>query len=292
MLHPSYLLNPGDMFQVDIERVMTATGKPKRGAKEARKAPKLRLYKADMSKAKVEAASAEAAEAAEADEATEAAEEELDDEAIRKQNLQFFAELRKVAYDVGQHKRGSRLRAKQKQYLRELVREMKSVLGQAIPPQGVKSQMQAMFRYLSLTPAERENKKIGEVQQAVFDQLSKQQQEAEAADNKTKRWLRLGRSQQNAIRKALRDEANAGASSAVATDDNPYDLSKPYLTPWEPRDWMSPFAFIPRYLEVNQKICAAVYLRHPVARPGISEVPTPFSSKVSQLAFNWYLRRS
>ncbi|GAB1318912.1 Mitochondrial 37S ribosomal protein nam9 [Madurella fahalii] len=286
MLHPSYLLNPGDMFQVDIERVMTATGKPKRSAKEPRKVPKLRLYKADMNKAKAEGASAEVPEAA------EAAEEELDDEAIRKQNLQFFAELRKVAYDVGQYKRGSRLRAKQKQYLRELVREMKSVLSQAIPPQGVKSQMQAMFRYLSLTPAERENKQIGDVQQAVFDQLSKQQQEAEAADSKAKRWLRLGRSQQNAIRKALRDEAENRGSAAAATDDNPYDLSKPYLTPWEPRDWMSPFAFIPRYLEVNQKICAAVYLRHPVARPGISEVPTPFSSKVSQLAFNWYLRRS
>jgi hypothetical protein len=54
---------------------------------------------------------------------------------------------------------------------------------------------------------------------------------------------------------------------------------------------MSPFAFVPRYLEVNQNICAAVYLRHPVARPGLSEVPTPFSPTLSQLAFNWYLRR-
>lgn len=73
--------------------------------------------------------------------------------------------------------------------------------------------------------------------------------------------------------------------------ENPVDETKPYKTPWAPRRFMSPFAFIPRYLEVNQNICAAVYLRHPVARLGSAEVPTPFPSSLSQLAFNWYLRR-
>ena len=73
--------------------------------------------------------------------------------------------------------------------------------------------------------------------------------------------------------------------------ENPYDPSKPYVTPWRPRNYMSPFAFIPRYLEVNQSICSAVYLRHPVARRGSAEVPTPYPVEASQLAFNWYLRR-
>jgi hypothetical protein len=72
---------------------------------------------------------------------------------------------------------------------------------------------------------------------------------------------------------------------------NRRDASAPYATPWRPRDYMSAFAFIPRYLEVNQNVCAAVYLRHPVARPGLAEVPTPFHVETGQLAFNWYLRR-
>ena len=71
---------------------------------------------------------------------------------------------------------------------------------------------------------------------------------------------------------------------------NKRDAKAPYATPWRPRDYMSAFAFIPRYLEVNQNICAAVYLRHPVARPGLAEVPTPFHQETGQLAFNWYLR--
>jgi hypothetical protein len=73
--------------------------------------------------------------------------------------------------------------------------------------------------------------------------------------------------------------------------ENPSDTTKPYATPWRPRPYMSAFAFIPRYLEVNHNICSAVYLRHPVARPGLAEVPTPFPAETQQLAFNWYLRR-
>ncbi|KYK59621.1 30S ribosomal subunit S4 [Drechmeria coniospora] len=73
--------------------------------------------------------------------------------------------------------------------------------------------------------------------------------------------------------------------------ENPIDDSKPYATPWRPRPFMSAFAFIPRYLEVNPNICAAVYLRHPVARKGMAEVPTPFSYLTNQLTHNWYLER-
>lgn len=73
--------------------------------------------------------------------------------------------------------------------------------------------------------------------------------------------------------------------------ENPIDASKPYATPWRPRDFISPFAFIPNYLEVHQKVCSAVYLRHPVARPGLGEVPTPFHSETLGLAHNWYLKR-
>jgi len=91
---------------------------------------------------------------------------------------------------------------------------------------------------------------------------------------------------------ALTDEEQGRIAQLLNLDaENPIDPSKPYRTPWAPRKYLAPFAFIPRYLEVNQNICAAVYLRHPVARPGLSEVPTPFQYDVSQLAFNWYLRR-
>ena len=88
-----------------------------------------------------------------------------------------------------------------------------------------------------------------------------------------------------------RDAAILRQALDLATPTDLKDASKPYATPWRPREFMSAFAFIPRYLEVNHNICAAVYLRHPVARPGISEVPSPFSESVGTLAYTWYLRR-
>jgi ribosomal protein S4 len=87
------------------------------------------------------------------------------------------------------------------------------------------------------------------------------------------------------------DERRRLREALALARENPIDLTKPYATPWRPRDYMSAFAFIPRYLEVHHRICSAVYLRHPVARPGLGEVPTPFPSEMNALAFNWYLRR-
>jgi len=75
------------------------------------------------------------------------------------------------------------------------------------------------------------------------------------------------------------------------TRDKAFDPLKPYRTPWRPRYYLSAFAFIPKYLEVNHNIGHAVYLRDPVASPGLSEVPTPFHGETLQLAYNWFLRR-
>jgi ribosomal protein S4 len=86
-------------------------------------------------------------------------------------------------------------------------------------------------------------------------------------------------------------EDGAGVDKASSETSDNAAIARTPQGPWRPRPLMPAFAFIPRYLEVNQNVCSAVYLRHPVARPGLAEVPTPFPESLSQLAFNWYLRR-
>ncbi|BFZ61451.1 hypothetical protein YB2330_002517 [Saitoella coloradoensis] len=56
------------------------------------------------------------------------------------------------------------------------------------------------------------------------------------------------------------------------------------------RPYFAPFAFIPTYLEVSQASCSAIYLRDPIASPGISEVPSPFPQPIQALAYRWYVR--
>jgi len=63
-------------------------------------------------------------------------------------------------------------------------------------------------------------------------------------------------------------------------------------TPFLPPDFSTPFIFIPAYLEVSFPSCSAIYLRHPTARPGYSEIPTPYDAdgEVVRLAWEWYAK--
>ena len=62
------------------------------------------------------------------------------------------------------------------------------------------------------------------------------------------------------------------------------------LTPFNLPAYASPFIFIPAYLEVSFPTCSVVYVRHPTARPGYSEVATPYDAdgEVVRLAWEWY----
>jgi hypothetical protein len=289
------------MFQVDIDRVMMATGKPK-GKYDG---------KALKSSSKSEPAEDEAEAEAEAEteeastEAPDAAQEALDADAAAQKHRTTLKELKERAQTLVAYK-DKNVRAKQKQTLRKFLAQVKETLNATRKPgvrdvaemSSVEKELSSLFAQLTMDPAERV---------ALDRDLKRSAKKPKSTETKEQRLQRQSTSAnlqqdpssestptaaltitQQVIKKRQRDILRQLMEEERT---NPHDLSKPYATPWKPREWMSPFAFIPRYLEVNQRICAAVYLRHPVARPGRSEVPTPFSPMVSQLAFNWYLRR-
>jgi len=71
------------------------------------------------------------------------------------------------------------------------------------------------------------------------------------------------------------------------------DLQKnPDLTPFNLPAYASPWLFIPAYIEVSFATCSAIYVRHPTARPGYSEIPTPYDAdgEVIRLTWEWYSR--
>ncbi|KAG1883830.1 hypothetical protein F4604DRAFT_1575329 [Suillus subluteus] len=65
---------------------------------------------------------------------------------------------------------------------------------------------------------------------------------------------------------------------------------KSSLTPFNLPPYASPFIFIPAYAEVSFPTCSAIYMRHPTARPGYSEIATPYDAdgEVIRLAWEWY----
>ncbi|CEJ54615.1 hypothetical protein PMG11_00918 [Penicillium brasilianum] len=280
MRHPSYLLNPGDLFQVDPDRVMYATGAPKT-AFERRETRQLK-QKSDDAEGEAEGAEAEAKP-----EITEKDEKESNRDSLRALMSQAKT-IMSTDKDI--------LPAKRKQELRGFQKAVRRVLSRSDTSTVLTDSLEAQFSELTLLlKAKRAEKKPAK-------ESKKEVKEEEAATTATK----SEETTSGALSEAFQAAAEGGeVDTSELTDeefdilkraltqmrDNPIDHSKPYATPWRPRDYMSAFAFIPRYLEVNQNICAAVYLRHPVARPGSAEVPTPFGESISTPAYGWYLKR-
>ncbi|KAF2265990.1 alpha-L RNA-binding motif-containing protein [Lojkania enalia] len=252
MRFPGYLLNPGDMFQVVPETVMFATGAPKTRSAVARRIAE------EKRAARGEAVKAKPAQPAPEVPVLDASKPDPTPARLKKHLQELMADVEGVlATDV---------KAKDKQKLREFRQTVRRAISlwRIASPDSV-STLDNQFTFLKSA-------------------LSKFRQESDTPEEA----VTLTKEETNKLKEAfekLKEEADYNSTW------NKRDASKPYLTPWRPRDYMSAFAFIPRYLEVNQNVCAAVYLRHPVARPGLAEVPSPFSYETGQLAFNWYLRR-
>lgn len=76
---------------------------------------------------------------------------------------------------------------------------------------------------------------------------------------------------------------------AVVTLKNPTSESKELE--FEPQPYQQPWMFLPDYLEVNYNTCSTVFLREPMTRPNVTEVPSPYPPDFHALAFEFYLRR-
>ncbi|PYH90837.1 alpha-L RNA-binding motif-containing protein [Aspergillus ellipticus CBS 707.79] len=296
MRHPSYLLNPGDLFQVEPERVMYATGAPK--DKVDRREIRLANKEAEEAKEK----EAEAAEEAEGEAAEEAKENSVENP---RKTLKLLLSQAKEIMSTDK----KTLPAKRKQELRGFQKAVRRVLSRSesstILTDSLESQFSQLTLLLRAREADKKNKDMEETQEkgeeaekpkskpesSADDAEATETGQQQLRDNLSEAFAMATQNKEVDMSELTRDEVQVLKRALVQMRDNPIDHSKPYATPWRPRDYMSAFATIPRYLEVNHNICAAVYLRHPVARPGYSEVPSPFSDSVGTMAFTWYLRR-
>ncbi|KAI1107581.1 hypothetical protein F4804DRAFT_329313 [Jackrogersella minutella] len=293
MPYPSYRLNPGDMFQVDPDRVLFATGAPKFDENKEKGSKK----RAQAAKAKAKAEAEEERKAAEA-----VAAEQAEAEAAESKEEEAAAAAAAPAQDpdTTDAPEPEKLDMKPtREYIRGLADKAKKIIQEDSPGANQKHKLRkfiAEMRHLAArsghakaTPgeiAEELSNQLADISLVASGSLQPQpQEETPQVDNSNDIFNELSSDELRTLEKRMAEHIRDNA-------ENPWDPSKPYRTPWRPRPYMSPFAFIPKYLEVNHNICAAVYLRHPVARPGNAEVPTPFAEPVNQLAFNWYLRRS
>lgn len=260
MIYPGYQLNPGDMFQVEPERVMFATGAPK----DAEERRATRLFRRKQKKANEDPSPPETEPPSSSDPAPAPPESESPAPLWHKDDLQ---DLLARAKSILEH-RSDDLRAKRKKDLRALQKILKRNLSRSTTlSDSIDAQILELTSRLNLSPTS-------------SPPASSSSPPTSPAPPPPGVPAALGAADRALLRAAIAE-----------AQENPVDPSKPYATPWRPRDYMSAFAFIPRYLEVHHRICSAVYVRHPVARPGLAEIPTPYATETNALAYIWYLRR-
>ncbi|KAK7432603.1 hypothetical protein QQZ08_000811 [Neonectria magnoliae] len=326
MVHPSYQLNPGDMFQVEIEKVLYGTGEQRREKADAplkqsiksRKkleddaVERLRNKKAGGS-VETKATAGEAAEGEGEAAGGEVVASELSAEDELYLQTGRLRRLRRSAREILQGD-PKNLSAKQKKELRLFRDSAQRLLSRPedsrMDSQELISQLrdqitnlQSLPVFKKADPAPEVEAVTGEPKQETPEEKKQREERLEKKQKFQKRVLEKGleglQSEKDRVwahrimstTELSNEEIRRLATILRNDEENPIDESKPYATPWRPRPYMSAFAFIPRYLEVNPNICAAVYLRHPVARKGMAEVPTPFGYLTNQLAHNWYLGR-
>jgi ribosomal protein S4 len=285
MEYPGYLLNPGDMFSVEPERVLFATGmkKPiKQGGKSKKAATEGEEATETQEEASEEAeAKDSAAEVAEVESVTKELDAAATPEQAKKALRSLMDRAKRITTSAKGDLSGRRLKDLRKlsQNVRQAMSKFGGRNGKDMPAADTIEELTSVLTEITskipadVLPASEAPKKPSEGESAA---TSSNPQAQDPAKEDKFRIAKDALLLQQALQRAR---------------ENPVDASKPYATPWRPRDYMSAFAFIPRYLEVNQNVCSAVYLRHPVARPGLAEVPTPISAESAGLAFNWYLRR-
>ncbi|MCJ1393910.1 mitochondrial 37S ribosomal protein nam9 [Xylographa bjoerkii] len=267
MIYPGYQLNPGDMFQVEPERVLFATGAPK-DRNERRAGRKLRAL--------AKSSSADIPEKEpEIQAVPEDAEEQVpqDPKGVLTSLLTQAKSILNTTDDLS---------GKKKRALRAFSKEVKRTLSRKTTDTTITDSLDAQLLELTsrLNISETSTKPTTPTTPTATTATTETNGSPDAKPRIDGSTIVLPSDERRMLREALAEAR-----------ENPIDPSKAYATPWRPREYMSAFAFVPRYLEVHHKICSAVYLRHPVARPGLGEVPTPFPAEVNGLAFNWYLRR-
>ncbi|KAI9799569.1 MAG: hypothetical protein M1825_004495 [Sarcosagium campestre] len=275
MIHPGYLLNPGDMFQVDPDRVLYATG--------ARKDPvQRRAGRVTLRKQKTKASDETPPAPIEAESTpTDAPEGSMPEtsepsEQARKPQLKDLRERARALLEASRDK----LPARAKRELREFQRSVRLALSSSADSSKSPTATSLEQELESILAGNKSTLSTSSSSSPSSSSSSSSPSPPTSTTRSTLTETKSDREDESLLRDALR-----------LSRDNPIDSTKPYATPWRPRDYMSAFAFIPRFLEVNQNICSAVYLRHPVARPGLAEVPSPYGHDSHLLAFSWYLRR-
>ncbi|WVR05431.1 hypothetical protein IAU60_002446 [Kwoniella sp. DSM 27419] len=88
-------------------------------------------------------------------------------------------------------------------------------------------------------------------------------------------------------------EASTASQTPTSTTPDVISSSSTATSHFTLPAYASPHIFVPAYILPSYLTCSAVYVRHPTARPGYSEIPSPYDAGGELMSLGWeYFKRS
>lgn len=139
------------------------------------------------------------------------------------------------------------------------------------------------FEKQALKSAEAETTEEAEVESSTSGEAEAAEEGLPAGEEVSTEATAESSSSSEALTSSAADTP-APSSPAKKKVRTPLSLpGQPFTLP----DYAAPFIFIPAYLEVSFSTCSGIYVRHPTARPGYSEIPSPFDADGEVMRFGW-----
>lgn len=117
---------------------------------------------------------------------------------------------------------------------------------------------------------------------------------AKILDQATEKDAAANTAEESKSEEATGEKTGEEAAAPAESKKTSAKQSPPEQTAWFTLPaYAAPHLFIPAYLETNFNTCSAVYVRHPTARPGYSEIPSPYDADgdVMNMAWEWFKKK-
>ena len=131
---------------------------------------------------------------------------------------------------------------------------------------------------------------------ATEPEAAEESAEAAMSEETSAEAISTEASSESSTTEASTEASSSSTEASTSTAETP---SKPASPAKKPRsstlpgqpfslpDYAAPFIFIPAYLEVSFSTCSSIYVRDPTARPGYSEIASPYDADGELMRFGW-----
>jgi hypothetical protein len=138
---------------------------------------------------------------------------------------------------------------------------------------------------------------VAEEAEVEAEAAAEAEESAEGAETSTSQEVEASSTSETPSSDAVAPQTESALPDAAETTSSPSSASSTPSksdTHFNLPPYAAPHIFVPAYLLPSYLTCSAVYVRHPTARPGYSEIPSPYDAggELMSLGWEWFQKKA